>query len=240
MREALGRRFTVMFNNGLIINFCGNGVISSFNEELKNFKPEESWIKTNIEGVFNFKTQAKIELIEEIIDENIESFGKPKLILPWDDFFENIIEENEEDDEHFELVSKVNEILASSSEEADQLPVEITYGEDCLPSKCDYARFEMLVEKLEEENWIVIWDECCGACARSSIEDQKTEEPDKVDSPAFVIYGQSAENYFKSDGSIINYLLLPDERGQEREIEIARELGFNVTKSDTEGFFNLN
>jgi hypothetical protein len=240
---ALGMRLTFVYENGLILNICGDGRIMAF--DVPSTKSLGSdWTKSEHNGVYLYSGEDELSNIEPVLIEMLSLNGVPALKLPWDDFYESAFDDFDEDADEDDL--EVDELVLLEAKKivdgeiSDPLwsSVEMTYGDNYLPNDCDFFRFHEMANQLEEDGWIVIWNECCGSCAGSSIRDQR-EDPERANSPAFVIYGQNADVYFAPDGSIHDYLHYPDELGKGYEMELAKKYGFKVTDQG-DGFFLFN
>ena len=240
VREALSFRIAFLFKEGSIFTISTSNEVWLETSKSDSRKPDKNWIWGKKRGVFVPSTPhyEALDLVLSMIDE----LGKPELILPWEDWDRVSDQFAEADDEELiEQCKKFEEEIVNFGENEFWSKCNFALGEDYLPKDCDYVDFEALVEDLEEENWIIVWDECCGTCASGSISDARESEPEKADSPAFVIYGQNADNYFSSDGSIRGYMFTSDDSGGGRELELAKKHGFKVAKDgDYEGIYLLN
>lgn len=239
VREALSFRVAMLFADGSILTVSADGQVW-LEEKTAEPKVSDFWTWDVRRGVFVPSEPVK-NLIDFVIN-IIQERGKPKIILPWEDW-DRVSDQfaQSEEEEHAALCKEFEEEVINIGDNELWSDCEFTYGEDCLPAGCDYVKFEAFVEDLEEKNWIVVWDECCGTCASGSIQDARESEPEKVDSPAFVIYGQNADNYFHPDGSITNYMFASDELGKGQEFELAQAHGFKVGKVEGyEDLFRLN
>jgi hypothetical protein len=240
--EALGLRLTFVYENGLILTVCGDGKISAFNSP-NTTALGAGWSTTDINGVFQYSDEAEMSDIETIILDLMDRNGVPALKLPWEEFYESALEELEDaDEEDLEVgdlaLREAQKIIEGEITDPMWSSAEITFGDNYLPKDCDFNRFEEMVNQLESENWIVIWNECCGTCAGGSIRSQR-EVPEYASAPAFVVYGQNADAYFAPDGSVHDYLHYPDEFGKGYEMELAKKYGFKVTDQG-DGFFIFN
>jgi hypothetical protein len=239
VREALSFRVVFFFKDDSILTVSADGHIW-LEEKTSDSKNSDNWTSGVRRGVY--VPSAPVKNLTDFVINTIQERGKPKLILPWEDW--DCVSDQfarSADEEQIALCRKFEEEVVNFANSEIWSECEFTYGEDCLPADCDYVDFEALVEDLAEENWIVVWDECCGPCASGSIQDAKESEPDKAASPAFVIYGQNADNYFYSDGSINDYMFSADELGKGRELQLAQIHGFKVAQHDKyEGLFRLN
>ena len=228
VREALSFRVVFIFPDGAILTVSADGQVWLETKTPESVK-SDNWSWGIRRGVF--APSAPVQHVSELVISTIQERGKPRLILPWEDWdsVSEKFEESEEEEQEAEL-EKFEEDIVNFGESDLWSDCEFTYGEDCLPEDCDYVDFEALIGDLEDENWIVVWDECCGACASFSINNARESEPDKAESPSFVIMGQGADNFFYSDGSIHDYMFSSDEFGKGRELELAQKHGFRVTK----------
>lgn len=243
VHEALGLRLTFVYENGLILNVCADGKISAFNSPSTSSLGAQ-WSTSDIDGVFKYSDKAEMSDIETVLVDLLGRNGVPALKLPWEEFYESALDELEDDadEEDLEVVDlalrEAQKIIEDGISDPLWSSAEITYGENHLPEDCDFNRFEEMVDQLESENWIVIWNECCGTCAGGNIRSQR-EEPGHGNTPAFVVYGQNADAYFSPDGSVNSYLHYPDEFGKGYEMELAKKYGFKVTDQG-DGFFLFN
>lgn len=238
--EALSYRVAFLFQEGSILTISAEGEVWLEASKPNSTPPGKDWEWGKRRGVFVLSTLSTD--LGDLLVQLIEERGKPKLIVPWEDW-ERVTEQMTEleDEEQMRVCEKFESDVIKARETALWSELEFTYGEDCLPTDCDYVNFEALIEDLEEENWIVIKDECCGTCAAGNIRDARESEPGMENAPAFVIYGQGADNYFFSDGAIKDFMFAADELGQERELDLARKHGFKVAAhGDHEGLFLLN
>lgn len=239
VREALSFRVVFLFEDRSILTVSADGQVW-LEEKTSDSKSSNYWTWGVRRGVY--VPSEPVENLSDFVINVIHERGKPKLILPWEDW-DRVSDQftDSEDEDQVALCKKFELEIVDFGDNEIWSECEFTYGEDCLPSDCDYVDFEALVDDLEEENWIVVWDECCGSCASGSIRDARESEPDKAESPAFVIFGQNADNYFYSDGSIHDYMFGSDELGKGREIELAQIHGFKVAQQgEYEGLFLLN
>lgn len=240
VREALSFRIVFLFPDQAILT------VSAENEiwfELRNTearKPGEDWT-LEVPSRLYLPTESEVNL-QDLILRTIQERGKPRLILPWEDW--DRVSDRFADVDELEQVSQCKNFEQNIITYGDcelWSECEFTYGEDCLPDDCDYEKFEAFVEELEQENWIIIWDECCGTCASGSISSARESEPEKANSPVFVIWGQNADRSFHPDGSIRDYMFASDELSKERELELAQKHGFKVAKQgEYKGLFLLN
>lgn len=240
LREALSYRVVFIFPDTSLLTISPENEIWLQVGNSSSVKPDERWIPKSPHG--EFKLAQTNETPASVLKSEIEQRGKPKLVLPWEDWdqVEDQMRQSEEEGIDLLIESFYNQILNGGSD-CPWESCEFTYGEDCLPKDCDYARFESMVSDLEEENWIVIWDECCGVCAGGNISSERESDPSKADSPSFVIYGQNAELYFYPDGSIKNYMFSVDDKGEGLELELAAKYGFTYAAAGThEGIYLLN
>ncbi len=240
---ALGLRLTFLYEKGVVLNVCANGKISTFNLPTGT-SLGSNWKESKLSGVYEFHESAEFSDIEEILVDFIERYGIPALKLPWEEFYQGAIDEVDEDADEEDLevgdlaLLEAQKLIEGDVSDPLWSSIALDYGDNYLPKDCDFHRFEAMTSDLEDENWIVIWNECCGTCAGGSIRDRRGE-PGYAEAPAFVVYGQNADVYFAPDGSIHDYLHYPDELGKGREMELAKEYGFKVTDQG-DGFFVFN
>lgn len=238
--EALSYRVVFLFPDGslLTVSDLGQTWLEDRKKDFKKQRNDWSWDKKR--GVY--VPSKPVKDLGELIVSTVKERGKPRLILPWQDWEQlqdNFLESDE--DEQLAECRKFEEQIVNYGATDLWSDCEFTYGEDCLPADCDYVDFEAFVDDLIDENWIVVWDECCGACAAGSIKETRESEPEKAESPAFVIYGQNADSYFGPDGSVRNYMFLQDEKGEGRELELAQLHGFRIAKDEKNpGIYYLN
>jgi hypothetical protein len=239
VREALSFRVAMLFADGSILTVSSDGQIW-LEEKTAEPKVSDTWAWGVRRGVY--VPSEPVKNVRDFVITIMQERGKPKIILPWGDW-DSVSDKfsQSEEEEYADLCKKFEEEVINFEDSDLWSDCEFTYGEDCLPTDCDYVNFEAFVEELEEKNWIVVWDECCGPCASGSIRASRESEPEKAESPAFVIFGQTADNYFSPDGSITNYICTQDELGKGQEIELAQVHGFRVGRVEGyEDFFLLN
>lgn len=93
-------------------------------------------------------------------------------------------------------------------------PVQVGEGNDLMPPLSPNARFQKFIQFIEEKpDWIVVWDECCAACSRGSIEWLAKSKGIPEDSPNIILWGQNSQYSYTASGLV--YLLLYAGDGEE-------------------------
>jgi len=240
VREALSFRVVFLFPDRTILTVSTENEIWLELRHSEAKKPGQEWT-LEVQSRLYVPIESDTHL-QDLIVRTIKERGKPKLVLPWEDW--DRVSSQFADLEEVEQINQFKDFEQKIVDHGDcelWSGCDFTYGEDCLPDHCDYEKFEAFIEELEQENWIIIWDECCGMCASGNISDARESEPEKANSPAFVIWGQNADRSFHPDGSIRDYMFSSDEDGSGRELELAQKHGFRVAKQgEYEGLFLLN
>lgn len=240
IRDALSYRVVFIYPDKTLLTVSAENEIWLQAEMESSTKPDDKWITKSQNG--EFKLAPRDDTPSSVLMSEMGQRGKPKLVLPWEDW-DQVVDEmgNSEEEDVGLLIQAFSDQILTGGSDYPWESCEFTYGEDCLPKDCDYSRFESLVKELDERNWIVIWDECCGVCAGGNISDERDSDPSKADSPAFVIYGQNADLYFYPDGSIKNFMFSVDDKGEGLELLLAAKYGFNyVPTEDYAGVYVLN
>lgn len=111
-------------------------------------------------------------------------------------------------------------------------PGKMTYcfgGDSWLPSGSGYERFLSMVEQIENmPDWVVVWDECCGTCASSSIKWARDSKGLGPDSHALVLFAQNAQYYWRPDGTIEWMLYGLDETERAVLVSAAESVGLTA------------
>lgn len=205
-----------------------------------------------VEGAHSWKC-LETERFLELNNDLKATHGSPHLVLPWmgalDLFLENreeyageyeeeIIDDELEDDENQEAINAVASFdflagldLEDSSSVVHSGLLTVEHQESHLPPQAAYFRFFRMLEELEDEDWIVLYNECCGPCASGSLKDIRDEEPDKVNWPSFVVWEQSPENDYQANGEIkVDHYCDNIESEAPVLRKIAKKYGFQVRK----------
>lgn len=189
-------------------------------------------------------------LMSFVVDDAVEKFGKPTLLLPWAGFMyeegaEMILEKLAQDVPFIDAVGQLPvreaEELREVLESSDYMsfvdvvfaamqrngivlpkgwgdnPVQVGEGNDWLPLVSPNVRFQKFVAFIEEKpDWIVVWDECCAACSRGSVEWIAKNKGIPEDSPSIILWGQNSQYSYASSG--LMSLLIYVRGGQEEEV----------------------
>ena len=230
IEKALSKRLVFDFDNRIVMNISGSGRLTAFLKNGDGSFFQKGWkYDSNVE-TWEFEKAIDEANIGGIFDEFIEVLGTPQIHLPWREYFETLSETAEDDPEMIEDL----ELFELVQETLDEAGASFVNGSEFLPPRSDFTRFLGLVNQLETENWLIVWDECCWTCAKSNIESQQS-----LDDPYFIIYGQNADDFFTPEGELRGIMFKPHTRGKNREVELARENGFGV-RIDSDGLVALS
>jgi hypothetical protein len=243
VNEALGRRIVIEFSDKSVMSIGGDGIVTLrlYQQSLSITDPV--WKTTRLKDLYTANL-GRVDELTNLIFYEAKERGKFWIHISWLETLEQINEDEDSfDGDLYSLSNQVGKIVEESIKHDYINGIASMDEESFLHENCDYFNFETLTEELESRNWIVIWNECCGACSGASIREAIEENPTKANSPSFVIFGQNCENIFHSDGSISNYIFTLDEKGAGLEIVLAEKLGFQVSELTSDygtGLYTLN
>lgn len=82
----------------------------------------------------------------------------------------------------------------------------LAMGDSHLPADCMHYRFIKAASAIENlPDWVVAWDECCGACARGTYEMLTESKGLDESAPSLTLFGQNSQFYFLPDGTVHDY-----------------------------------
>lgn len=152
-----------------------------------------------------------------IISRFTSLWGAPKLVLPWQDIMDNVCDDKEyyleqaedkdtegatEDAEAFRtVVSLMESVKDGVLQKYSPWTVEIVWGTDYVSNYSGVGRVFRLANELEDNGWFVSLDEHCGSCLSGTRKSFNESEPEKINAPEFITWGQSSSYEFFPDGS---------------------------------------
>jgi hypothetical protein len=217
---AVGRRVVARYPQGHILTITVYNELTYANIDNTTSMPilptwlnSADWERNDAGGCYLYiGTSTVVDILLDVA----AHLATPSIVLPWQglvdvDQFEEVLEEIDEDDEDgptiIELLRRLDDASGNSfspetPEDALIIPdVTITSSDDLLPPTCAYNRFMNTLSELEDNKWIVLWNECCGTCASGALRDIQENDPERADAPVFVLYGQNAADNFNPDGT---------------------------------------
>jgi mRNA-degrading endonuclease HigB of HigAB toxin-antitoxin module len=229
IEKALSKRITFVFDDEIIMNISGNGRLIAFVKKTESHFFQSHWNYLTDVETWEFTKPINENNINKLMTQFALDLGTPEVYLPWREYFDSLSELFDDDPEMIEngeLFEEVQKILRKTQ-------ISFVKGTDFLPPKSDFARFMKVMNQLEQENWLILWDECCWTCAKSNIESQQS-----LDDPYFIIYGQNSDDFFTPEGALRGIMFKPHAYGKNREVELALDYGFEVRK-DSNGLIKL-
>ena len=244
--DNLAWRVTVSFENGTLFTVTNEGecVVSDVNgkqpelPQLDSLDCEWSWDNSVAGWVAEPSFAEDIDAVVAAARDLVNELGDPTLVLPWQNFADNVIEEMEVDedseiDEDTFLVFLLNALNSESEMEFEDYKVKFTHDMDFLSDSCAVKRYLKLEEELtQKHNWIVL-SECCSTCVGGALEHKFKENPEAVSWPQLILWTQNA-GYWSSPAGIFRYEYSVSDLSDD-QIEFfvnkAQDYGFVATKS---------
>lgn len=177
--------------------------------------------------------------------------GVPFLGLPWQHVLDMIEDDcyqledlAEPGSENFEVyrayIELMNCFMRSRIEGTQKLipwEIRLGYEDDFLSPYCDYVKFMQFASYLSDEaGWSVILDEHCAACASGTRKAFAENNPDGMDKPEFLTWGQNSQFMYLPDGNISVLVNLYDEDEERFIKQHASDFGFDLGEWEDPGF----
>ena len=244
--DNLAWRVTVSFENGTLFTVTNEGecVVSDVNgkklesPQLDSLDCEWSWNSSVAGWVAEPSFADDIEAVVAAAQDLVNELGDPTLVLPWQNFADNVIEELEVDedseiDEDTFLVFLLNELNSEPEMEFEGYKVKFTHDMDYLSESCAVKRYLRLEEELtQKQNWIVL-SECCSTCVGGALDQKFKETPEATNWPQLILWTQNA-GYWSSPAGMFRYEYSVNDLSDD-QIEFfvnkAQDYGFDSTKS---------
>jgi len=178
-------------------------------------------------------------------------FGAPTMVLPWSRIAENVVDNGkdqfleelyftEEDDEEgsefgetlFEFYSRVADRSLDLPDDMYEFGYDL--GNGFMPRYSTVGRFQAFLDDLEAHHgWGIVYDECCGTCAQSSLDEVRREKGKET--PVFITWAQDAATLWGLDGSVYQMAYHPKDEEIRVIMQVAKENGLRVNLQETEG-----
>lgn len=112
-------------------------------------------------------------------------------------------------------------------------PVATAFGDEYLIPGSPLAKFYAFAQRVEErDDWVVVWNECCGTCSRTSIEWGREHKGLPDDAPALVLFGQNAQFSWRPDSTVDVDLYQEASEHADDLAQMAQSVGLAVTREE--------
>lgn len=187
-----------------------------------------------------------------LIEKLARDAGHPLMILPWEtialevsdleveEFIDNHVSVAEDDGDRraeaellFAFYSQVADMSLELPDDMEDFGYD--YGDGFLPRFSRAGRFNSFLGELEESHgWGIVYDECCGTCSSSSVQDVRSAEG-MEEAPVFITWAQNAEGTWGTSGWVSHMAYHPDAKEREAVLSVAESCGLVVMEGDQGG-----
>lgn len=248
--EAVSRRAVWVFDDRWIVTVGSelNIVIASLHDKVnpdmkvplvEDFD-ETEWVYDEAINGWSYTEPLEYENLIYILNELSTVHGVPKLVLPWEYWIEQTVDQGEEyysywddDEEKLNLRKAFYELMVMLSEgkivSVSPWETVIVYEDDFMSDYCRYSMFDRMVSELYDSGeWMVILDEHCASCSRGSRESFYSQDEKWRTAPEFMTWGQNSQHSYLPDGRMWTEVYVEDYVWGLKLIRIANKHGFNL------------
>jgi hypothetical protein len=257
--DSLRRRITWLYPNKTSFTLGTNmqptfaHVTEEWNENTplpELFEPS-NWIFAPHANGWQTNQDYSFETLLEILQALEEMYGKPKLILPWEDAVERVQYEDKEDivysDEESDPDGYADEngfyelskfIAEDKLKYFSEWECEVCYGDEYVSEYSDYGRFDSFVSEIIDAKLVVPnLEEHCAACSHGVYDNAVKQDPQLEGKPVFLTWSQNSQGMVNPDGAISIDVWMEDEETAAKLEAIAKKHGLEYSYSGGEFMF---
>jgi hypothetical protein len=150
----------------------------------------------------------------EIVQALEDLYGKPTLILPWENRAENTSDEEEEDyvfqdpeDDSYQSYLDVYLLMklvhSGDINYFSEWELSVVFEDDLMSPFSHFEKYQSFTEELRDSKLAILdLEEHCSACSSGVTERAVEEDPDLAGKPMFVTWSQNSEGMVRPDGAI--------------------------------------
>lgn len=220
--ESVGRRILWHYPNGLTLTIGAeiNLTIASMNEQLSESSelPEicdsNNWdFLSHANGWMSNQSYDQDTLLE-IVQALEDLYGKPTLILPWENRAENTSDEEEEDyvfqdpeDDSYQSYLDVYRLMklvhSGDINYFSEWELSVVFEDDLMSPFSHFEKYQSFTEELRDSKLAILdLEEHCSACSSGVTERAVEEDPELAGKPLFITWSQNSDGMVRPDGAI--------------------------------------
>mgnify|MGYP006272368513 CR=1 FL=1 len=220
--ESVGRRVLWLYPNGLTLTIGAeiNLTISSATEQLSEASElppicePDNWEFFDHANGWSSNQRYDKETILEIIQALEELYGKPRLIIPWENRAENTSDQDEEEfvsmdseegtsDPYLDFYRLMKLVQDEDIHYFSEWESSVVFEEDYMSPYSHFEKYENFTDKLRESKLVILdLEEHCAACSNGVEEAAIKEDPELEGKPTFTTWSQNSTGMVRPDGAI--------------------------------------